>query len=447
MRIAKSKVHFIGVGGIGMSGLAELLKNMGAEVSGSDMQENATTERLKNLGVKVFLGHDESHITNQNVVVYSSAVPLSNVEIIKAKKLKIPIIARAEVLAEVMRLKRGIAIAGTHGKTTTTSMVASVFLHGKLDPTVVVGGRLDLIKSNSFLGHGEWLIAEADESDGSFLKLSPEIVVVTNIDNDHMEHFKTMDNLKEAFSQFAARIPFYGLAVVCGDDSLAREVFAPFNKRIVYYGFDTQNDYVLKGEKSQYEVFSKGKKLGSFDLNLPGRHNALNAMASIAAGLEAGLPFEKCAAGLRMFHGVDRRFQWKGEVSGVDIFDDYGHHPTEIAAVLQAFKEKYTDRRLVVLFQPHRYTRTKTCWNQFLTSFELADKLYLSDIYSAGETPIEGYDIQRLVKEIKSPRAEHVGPVAQAHETIHRELKPQDVFVTLGAGDVWKVGMHLLKKA
>jgi UDP-N-acetylmuramate--alanine ligase len=446
MKITKSKVHFIGVGGIGMSGLAELFRNMGAVVSGSDLNESATTERLKTLGVSIFLGHSEKNISGQDVVVYSSAVAQSNPEIVRAKELKIPIIPRAEALAEVMRLKRGIALAGTHGKTTTTSMVAAIFLNGKLDPTVVVGGRLDLIKSNSFLGQGEWLVAEADESDGSFLKLSPEIIVVTNIDNDHMEHFKTIENLKEAFSQFASRIPFYGLAVVCGDDQMARDVFDGFNKRIVFYGFGAKNDYILKGEKSQYEVHSKGKKLGSFDLNLPGRHNALNALASIAVGLEAGLSFETCAAGLRLFHGVDRRFQWKGEVGGVDVFDDYGHHPTEIEAVLQAFKEKFSDRRLVVLFQPHRYTRTKTCWNQFLGCFSLADKLYVSDIYAAGEAAIPGYEVSRLVKEIVTPRAEWIGPVSSAVSHIRPELKSQDVFVTLGAGDVWKVGMGLLNK-
>lgn len=444
MKIARSKVHFIGIGGIGMSGLAELIKNMGAVVTGSDLNESQNTLRLKSLGIPVAIGHTLENIQNPDVVVYSSAVQKDNPEIKRARTLKIPIIPRAEVLAEVMRLKRGIAIGGTHGKTTTTSMIASILINGRLDPTVVVGGRLDLIKSNSLLGQGEWLVAEADESDGSFLRLTPEIAVVTNIDNDHMEYFKSDANLEAAFADFAYRTPFYGLTIACGDDPRVRKVFQDYNKRILFYGFERHNDLQLQGEKSRYEVISKGKLLGRFDLNLPGRHNALNAAAAVAVGLEVGLSFQVCAAGLSSFVGVDRRFHWKGEARGVKVYDDYGHHPTEIAAVLQAFREKFPDNKVKVLFQPHRYTRTQTSWNEFLKCFDLADEVYVTDIYAAGEKPIPEISSERLTAEMKHSNVKYVGPGKFALGKIQSELKQGDVLVTLGAGDIWKVGMEFL---
>lgn len=446
MKIARSRVHFIGIGGIGMSGLAELLKNMGAVVTGSDLHESTNTQRLKSLGIQVLTGHSIENIQNPDVVVYSSAVAKDNPEIKRARALKIPIIPRAEVLAEIMRLKRGIAVGGTHGKTTTTSMIASILIHGRLDPTVVVGGRLDLIKSNSVLGQGEWIVAEADESDGSFLRLAPEVAIITNIDNDHMEYFKNDETLESSFLDFSNRTPFYGLTIACGDDPRIQKVFQDYNKRILFYGFAPNNDYRLVGEKTRYELYFKAKSLGRFDLNIPGRHNALNAAAAIVAGLETGLDFATCSAGLSLFVGVDRRFHWKGEANGVKVYDDYGHHPTEIAAVLQAFREKFPTSKIKVLFQPHRYTRTRTSWADFLNCFDEADEVFITDIYPAGEKPIPGIDSQQLAKEIKNPNTHFIGPSKNSLSKVLPKLSSGDVFVTLGAGDIWKVGMEYLSE-
>lgn len=449
MRLAQAKVHFIGIGGIGMCGLAELLRNMGTQVSGSDLGDNAQTQRLKALGIQVFLGHDAVNVRDAEVVVYSSAVKPDNPEFREARRLKIPLIPRAEALAEIMRLKRGIAVGGSHGKTTTTSLTASVFLHAKTQPTIVVGGRLDIIKSTALLGQGDWLIAEADESDGSFSKLSPEIVIVTNIDNDHLDYYGTVAQLKKAFFDFAMRIPFYGLAIVCGDDPAVRETFKDFGKRILFYGFEPENDLRLEGEKGEYSVYWDGQKLGEFRLRMPGRHNALNATAALAAGLEAGLPFAVVAEGLESFAGVDRRFQYKGSAGSVDVYDDYGHHPTEISAVLQAFKEKFPDRRLMTVFQPHRYSRTLLCWDQFVTCFEDADHLFICDVYAAGEDPISNIRSDRLVSEISaSGRCSHVEHLENGSDRLARVravLKPGDVLVTLGAGDIWKLGMQVIE--
>ena len=357
MKLETAKFHFIGIGGIGMCGLAELLNNIGAVVTGSDAGVNANTERLQSLGIKVFKGHHASQVGDADVVVYSSAIGFTNPEIIEARTKQIPLIPRAEALAEIMHLKRGIAVAGTHGKTTTTSLISSVFLEADLNPTIVVGGRFERINSTALLGSGEWLIAEADESDGSFNKLSPEIAVITNIDSDHMDHYKTFENLKKAFNEFAHRVPFYGLLIVCGDDPVVREIFLNYPKRILYYGFNSTNDYVIEGEKGSYKFFKneENKKflLGQFNLNTPGRHNALNAAASIAVGLAAGITFDQCAHGLEKFEGVDRRFHFKGQAGAIKVYDDYGHHPTEVKAVLQAFKEKYDKNRVVEIGRAH----------------------------------------------------------------------------------------------
>ncbi|MEQ1876671.1 MAG: UDP-N-acetylmuramate--L-alanine ligase [Bdellovibrionia bacterium] len=445
MRLAKSKVHFVGVGGIGMSGLAELLHNMGATVSGSDLHDGANVQRLKQLGIKTVIGHGKANVTDADVVVYSSAVNFENPELSEARARRIPIIPRAEVLAEIMRLKRGIAVGGTHGKTTTTSMIATILIQGNFDPTVVVGGRLDLIKSNSFLGQGDWLVAEADESDGSFLKLSPEIAIVTNIDNDHMEFFKTDERLENAFLEFANRIPFYGVTVACGDDARIRKVFKNYNKNVYFYGFSENNDFRLVGEKGRYKLLKDKKEIGSFGLALPGRHNALNAASAIIASMEAGISFDDSAAALSSFLGVDRRFQLKGEAKGIRVYDDYGHHPTEVKAVLSAFREKFPDKRVVALFQPHRYTRSKFCWDDFCASFSEADLVYVMDIYSAGEAQIAGITGERMAAEIKGTKAAYVGDAAQAVRTVVQNLKDGDIFVTLGAGDVWKSGMNVLE--
>jgi len=450
MQLKKTKFHFVGIGGIGMCGLAELLHNMGAKVSGSDLSENANTERLQELGIPVFRGHKSENVCDADVVVFSSAVQNSNPEIQVARAKQIPLIPRAEALAEIMRLKRGVAVAGTHGKTTTTSMAASIFLEAKVQPTIVIGGRFDLIKSTALLGDGEWLIAEADESDGSFQKLSPEIAIITNVDSDHLDYFKSFENLQNSFVQFAQKVPFYGICIVWGDDPQIRSIFENFPKRILFYGFDDKNDLVIKGEKGRYELFENTptvrKKLGDFELKVPGRHNALNAVAAIAAGLKAGFSFETCRSGLMKFEGVDRRFHFKGEKKNIRIYDDYGHHPTEVRAALQGFREKFPERRLVVMFQPHRYSRTQTCWHDFTTCFTQCDQVFLTDIYAAGETAISGISSEKLATEVKHSHCQYLPKNAGLSQNILTQLKAGDVFITLGAGDGWKVGMEVLEK-
>lgn len=459
MKLQLAKFHFVGVGGIGMCGLAELLHNMGATVSGSDLSENANTLRLKKIGVTVYQGHSEKNVGDADVVVYSSAVSFENPELVHARLKKIPLIPRAEALAEIMRLKRGIAVAGTHGKTTTTSMVASIFYHSEQNPTIFIGGRFDLIDSTARWGAGEWLIAEADESDGSFHKLSPEIAIITNIDSDHLDHFKSFQNLQQSFYDFALRVPFYGLTIVCGDDPLVRQIFENFPKRILFYGFDAKNDIVLVGEKGNYQFFQKeiffkshqkqsehGYLLGQLKLQLPGRHNALNATAAALVGLNAGLTPQQVEKGIAEYQGVDRRFQHKGDCKQITVYDDYGHHPTEILAALEAFKEKFPQRRLVVYFQPHRYSRTQNCWNEFLSCFRLADVLFMTDIYAAGEKPIPGVTAEKLLQGISHARSYHLAKSDPMAEKILAELKSGDVFLTLGAGDGWKLGLEILEK-
>lgn len=447
VRLANARVHFIGIGGIGMCGLAELLHNMGVQVKGSDQSENQQTLRLREIGIKVMIGHSDANIADVDVAVYSSAVKPDNIEYRTAKKNGIPLIPRAEALAEIMRLRRGIAIGGSHGKTTTTSMTATLFLHARQDPTIVVGGRLDLIKSTAKLGSGDWLIAEADESDGSFQRLSPEMAVITNIDNDHLDHFGSLKNLESAFFEFAMRIPFYGMAIVCGDDERIRRVFENFPKRLITYGFGKENDYRIEGQQSRYSLFEGDKRLGEFHLQIPGRHNALNALASVIAGFKAGIPVDKCLRGIESYSGVDRRFQKKASVNGIDYYDDYGHHPTEVTAVISAFKEQFPERRLVVLFQPHRFSRTELCWKDFTTCFAGADKVCLLDIYPAGESPIANVTARRLVEEMKHNDRNYFDSKDKARDELSKILKNGDIFLTLGAGDVWKVGEQIYLRA
>lgn len=460
-----------------MSGLAELLHNMGAKVSGSDMAVNSHVEHLRKEKITVEIGHKAENVGDVDVVVYSSAVPSNNPEIREARRRKIPIIPRAEVLSEVMRLKRGIAIGGSHGKTTTTSMAASIFLNADRDPTVVVGGRLDLIKSTSYLGKGEWLIAEADESDGSFLKLSPEIVIITNIDDDHLDYYKTFENLQMAFVEFARKVPFYGVAIVCGDGPApVRELFKDFNKRILFYGFDSHNDYRLVGDRGVYEIWKQGHRLGSLRLQIPGRHNALNGLAALIAGLESEIDFKACVEGLARYEGVDRRFQHRGQAGGIDVYDDYGHHPTEVAAVLAAAREKFPDRRIVVAFQPHRYSRTQLCWDGFLKCFDQADQVFLLDIYPAGEKPIDGISSKKLASSFTDGKVVYLADAMKSEgkslgkssnkptgklaskptsnlaakfagsAALLTQLRPGDVLLTMGAGDIWKLGPDLLAR-
>lgn len=459
MNLQLAKFHFVGVGGIGMCGLAELLHNMGAQVSGSDLADNANTQRLKKIGVKVYQGHSQKNIGDADVVVYSSAVSFDNPEVAEARAKKIPLIPRAEALAEIMRLKRGIAVAGTHGKTTTTSMVSAIFYHAEQNPTIFIGGRFDLIDSTARWGTGEWLIAEADESDGSFHKLSPEIAIITNIDSDHLDHFKSFQNLQRSFYDFALRVPFYGLTIVCGDAPETRRLFENFPKRLLFYGFDEKNDIVLRGEKGSYQFFQKeiffktsqkqtehGYLLGQLKLQLPGRHNALNATAAALAALNAGVSPSDVEKGIARYQGVDRRFQFKGENKQISVYDDYGHHPTEILAVLSAFKEKFPERRLVVYFQPHRYSRTQNCWKEFLKCFDGADTLFMAEIYPAGETPIPDITSEKLLSELSHPDARHLKKADVVIDKIISELKSGDIFLTLGAGDGWKLGLEILAR-
>ncbi len=444
MRLASAKVHFIGVGGIGMCGLAELLHNLGAQVTGSDASENVQTLRLREMGIPVYRGHEEANLGESEVVVYSSAVKEDNVEFRAARKRKIPLIRRAEALAQIMNLKRGIAVAGTHGKTTTTSLTSSIFLQAGLDPTIIVGGRLDVIKSTAALGRGDWLIAEADESDGSFTHLSPEVVIITNIDNDHLDHYKTFANLESAFMDFALRIPFYGCAIVCGDDVNLTKLFTSFGKRWISYGLGPQNDYILEKRPDHWEVRHLDVKIGEMRPAMPGQHNALNSMAAILAGMQAGISFETGARAVGSFGGVDRRFQHKATIRGVDFYDDYGHHPTEVKAVLAGFKERFPGRRLVTVFQPHRFSRTQICWDEFLTCFKDTDVLFVTDIYAAGEKPIEGVTSARLVEQIQHPDRRFVSRKDDPALNLVRDfLKPGDILLTLGAGDISKLGEQM----
>lgn len=442
------RFHFIGVGGIGVCGLAEILHNMGAKVTGSDVQENANTERLKKMGIQVMIGQRAENVGTCDVVVHSSAISKSNPEMQAARAQSIPLIQRGEALAELMRLKRGIAVGGTHGKTTTTTMLGSLLMNAKTNPTLYVGGRIDVLNSTVKLGDGEWMIAEADESDNSFNRLSPEIVIITNIDSDHLDYFKSMDSLKNAFLSFASRIPFYGVAIVCGDDPAVREIFSNFPKRVLFYGFGDNNDIRIAGEKGSYEFFENEKSLGIFRLHVPGKHNALNAAAAITAAIRSGLNFSQAAQGILDYKGVDRRFHFKGDAQSVAIYDDYAHHPTEVRATLQAFREKFPDRRIVMLFQPHRFSRTEMCWNDFLTAFSLSDLLLLTDIYPAGEKPIDGVHSERLSKEVQHRNVQYFPKLESAEEMLAklaRIIQPNDVFVTMGAGDGWKIGMQLLE--
>lgn len=437
MKLAKSKVHFIGVGGIGMSGLAELLVTMGAKVSGSDLVENSYTKRLSSLGVQIYKGHSEENIADCDVVVYSSAINFKNPEYIKALELKIPIIPRAEALAEIMRLKRGLLIAGTHGKTTTTSLLASAFMKADQDPTVVVGGKLESIGTTAQLGKGQWIIAEADESDGSFSKLSPEIVVLTNIDDDHLDHFGSFENLQKAFMEFCNRIPFYGKLIICTDDQECLELYQSFSKPKVSFGMSPGSDYRIQGGFGEYEVFKNESLLGKMTMPLPGHHNALNTLAALTASMEMGLSFENAKSGLESFEGVDRRFTPRGQLKERLVYDDYAHHPSEIACVLQAAKEKFVGRKVHVVFQPHRFTRLQTCWTQFLNCFDLADHVMITDVYTAGESPIDGFGSQELVDSINHSSSFYLkGDFSKLPEKIFELSQEGDVIFFLGAGTI-----------
>ncbi len=437
-----------------MSGISELLLNLGYKVSGSDLKASDITERLQSLGGVVFEGHRSEQIAGADVVVTSSAVSSDNPEVTAAEQASIPVIPRAEMLAELMRLKYSVAIAGAHGKTTTTSMVASVLAGGGLDPTVVIGGKLKGIGSNAVLGQGDFIVAEADESDGSFLKFSPAIAVVTNIDREHLDFYPDMAAIKSVFLNFIDRIPFYGLAILCLDNEPIQDLIPQLKKRYITYGRSSQADLQIRDvefdkRQSHFTVVHVGKKLGRITLNLPGLHNVYNATASIAVGLELDVPLAAIKSALESLEGVQRRLEIKGEVGGITVVDDYGHHPTEIKTTLDALQKCWPERRKVVVFQPHRYTRTQALFDDFTRAFYQSDTLLVLPIYAASERAIEGVSGQRLCEGIQAHGHKEVfcaRDMQNAVDYLKQNLKPDDVVLTLGAGDVWKVGERILKE-
>jgi len=448
------QIHFVGIGGVGMSGIAEILLNLGYRVTGSDQRRNETVERLEQLGAKVYVGHDASHLEGAHVVVYSSAVARENVEVQVARQRAIPTIPRAEMLAELMRLKYGIAIAGTHGKTTTTSLVGVVLAEGRYDPTIVVGGRVTNLGSNARLGQGEYLVAEADESDGSFLKLAPTIAVVTTIDAEHLDYYGSLEAIREAFVAFVNKVPFYGCAVLCLDQPNIQMLMPRLEKRIITYGLESGADLVarrlhLSGMTSRFEVFQRGSLLGECTLQIPGRHNVLNALAALGVGLDLEIPFVTIQKALAGFTGVQRRFQIRGRACGVTVVDDYGHHPAEIRATLAAAKAGF-ECRVVTVFQPHRYTRTQHLRQEFLTAFNQTDVLIVMDIYPAGEAPIPGVTGEDLAEGIRAHGHRNVTYLGSDRTRVLAHLaeitRPGDLVLTLGAGDVSQLGPELLKR-
>jgi UDP-N-acetylmuramate--alanine ligase len=447
-------IHFVGIGGIGMSGIAELLLNLGYQVTGSDMQVSETSRRLERLGIRVNYGHEGRFSDGADVVVTSSAIDPENPEVKSALEQHVPVIQRAEMLAELMRLKKfGIAVAGSHGKTSTTSMVAWVLHQAGLDPTVVNGGKVDSLGGNAKLGEGEFLVAEADESDGSFLKLSPVIEVVTNIDMEHLDYYKDLDHIKDVFLQFIDRIPFYGAVILCLDDPHIVELLPQIRKRMITYGLHEQADiYAVDihsmGRQSQFTVRRGAEELGEITLNIPGRHTIYNSLATVAVGLELEIDFSVIAAALNSFDGVQRRLQVKGEAKGILVVDDYGHHPTEIRATLDAVRDGWPDRRLVVAFQPHRYTRTQALFDEFKTAFHRSDVLILTDIYAASEQPIEGITSESLIEAVKQHGQREVyfvPDVQDLHIKLIDMLQAGDLLLTLGAGNIVNAGEELLQ--
>jgi UDP-N-acetylmuramate--alanine ligase len=436
-------VHFVGIGGIGMSGLAEILRSLEFDVSGSDLRGNDITRRLAELGVRVDVGHRAENVRGADVVVFSSAISQDNPEILEARASGIPVIGRAEMLAELMRVKYGVAIAGSHGKTTTTSLIATVLRAAGLDPTVVVGGKMAALGSNARLGAGDLLVAEADESDGSFLRLTPTVAVVTNIDPEHLDHYGTHEKIKDAFVEFASRVPFYGLAVMCLDHPHVQDILPRVSRRHVTYGVSAQADYSAKairysGLMTSFVGFKRGEPLGEFVVNMPGTHNVLNCLAVIAVADELEVPLDVTKQALATFGGVGRRFSVIGEPAGVVLVDDYGHHPAEIEATLDAAQRAY-NRRVVVAFQPHRYTRTRDLFDGFSRAFNKADVVIVTDIYPAGEAPIPGISAQSLAQSIREHGHHDVTYVADKRavpDELLRRIEEGDIVIALGAGDI-----------
>ena len=454
------RIHFVGVGGIGMSGIAELLANLGYAVSGSDQKRSSVTDRLVSLGVTVHAGHAASNVGDADVVVFSSAVKADNPEVMEARARRIPVIPRAEMLAELMRLRFGIAVAGAHGKTSTTSMIALVLERAGLDPTAVIGGRLSAFGSNARLGRGELMVVEADESDRSFLKLRPSIAVMTNIDREHMDAYGSFADLQQAFVAFADEVPFYGAVVACADDAELSRVLPRLTRRVITYGISSKaegkrqkaepnisaSDIVLEGYGSRCTVSRDGTPLGDLALAVPGRHSVLNALAAVAVGLELDVPYARIAAALSEFHGAERRFERRGVVSGITVVDDYGHHPTEIAAVLAAARAS-KPARIVVAFQPHRYTRTRDLMKEFGTALNAADEVVLTDIYAASEEPIPGITIEALARVVNEGRSKPVTIVKKLDDVagaVADIAKSGDLVLTLGAGSIGGLATNLI---
>jgi UDP-N-acetylmuramate--alanine ligase len=450
------RIHFVGAGGIGMSGLAELLASQGYEVTGSDLREGPGVERLRSLGIEVHVGHRESNVGAADVVVFSSAVRATNPELREAERRKIPVIARAEMLAEVMRLKDGIAVAGSHGKTTTTSLIAHVLDVAGLDPTVIVGGRVRTpgrAPATSRLGSGDLLVAEADESDGSFLRLAPVIAVVTNIDPEHLDHYGDFETLKDAFTAFVNRVPFWGASVLCLDHPGVQSILPRTTRRTITYGTVPQADLVAEsltpdGAGTRFGVRYRGERLGDARAPLPGQHNVLNSLATIAVALELDIPFADAAVALDSFGGIERRFETKGEVGGVHVVDDYGHHPAEIRATLSAARQLH-EGRIVVAFQPHRYSRTRDLWEDFTRAFNDADVLLMTEIFAASEDKIPGIDAAGLVEAIRAHGHRHVRLVPDLDDVLEELVsiaREGDLVVTLGAGSISTLGARLVAK-
>jgi UDP-N-acetylmuramate--alanine ligase len=449
MFVTSQHAHFIGIGGIGMSGIAEILLNMGFHVSGSDLRRGPVTDRLAQLGATIYEGHRAQNADGATVVVTSSAVSPNNPEVVEARTHKIPVIQRAEMLAELMRLKYGIAIAGMHGKTTTTTMVATVLAAGGLDPTVVVGGRVDALGSNAKLGTTQYLVAEADESDRSFLKLPPILAVVTNLDREHMDCYRDMDDVENAYVAFMDKVPFYGAVTACIDNPALAAVLPRVHRRVFRYGVSDETDYRLEfldrrpGSFSHFLVHTPGGTIGPLELHVPGRHNALNATAAVAIAHQLEVEPEKIAAGIASFRGVDRRFQIRGQARGVTVVDDYGHHPTEIRATLAAARE-YCHGRIHVVFQPHRYTRTRDLLDEFGSAFGDADSVTVLPIYAASEEPLPGITAELLTSKIASPPAHYAPDFAAAIAVVTKSASEGDVIMTLGAGSVSQLGPQIL---
>jgi UDP-N-acetylmuramate--alanine ligase len=460
-RKEETQLHFVGIGGIGMSGIAEVFLNQGYKVTGSDLSESDTTKRLAQLGARVKIGHEAENIRGAHVVVVSSAVKSTNPEVQEAKKLRIPIIPRAEMLGELMRGKTGIAVAGSHGKTTTTSMLSTVLTIAGLDPTLVIGGKVDSLGGNAKLGQGKYVVAEADESDGSFLHLPATLGIVTNIDNDHLDHFGSLTAIEDAFVSFVGKLPFYGLAVVCAEDSGIKRCLNRWTKPFVTYGFSDEwnfsaSEVECKGLGSTFKVYSRESLdspknlLGGVELSVPGKHNVLNALASIAIALQLEIPFDLIRKGLKEFRGVKRRFEirWQDLARNQVIVDDYGHHPTEITATLEAARN-YWPGRIVAVFQPHRYTRTMHCRDGFLSAFAQSDVLMVTDIYAAGEEPIPGVDAAVLVADIKKvarPQQEilYSGDLQATQNLINQFFKQGDLILCFGAGSITRLPEQLI---